>query len=119
MMMLPGITTSPPNFFTPSRLPAESRPLRELPPAFLCALADQQDPADLERAAGLDIELLDLDHVVLGDAILLAAGSDHCVHHCLGRGWDGSGPRSSAVAMPAPKRRRTIATARPMSTQWA
>jgi hypothetical protein len=35
MMMLPGMTNSPPNFFTPRRLPAESRPLREEPPAFL------------------------------------------------------------------------------------
>ena len=39
MMMLPGTTCSPPNFLTPSRLPAVSRPLRELPPAFLCAIA--------------------------------------------------------------------------------
>ena len=38
-MMLPDITTSPPNFFTPSLLPAESRPFLELPPAFLCAMS--------------------------------------------------------------------------------
>src|SRR3546814_2380677 len=37
--MLPGTTASPPNFLTPRRRPAESRPLRELPPAFLCAMA--------------------------------------------------------------------------------
>src|SRR5437762_9919528 len=37
-MMLPGITISPPNFLTPSRLPALSRPLRDEPPAFLCAI---------------------------------------------------------------------------------
>src|SRR5277367_5838889 len=37
--MLPASTTSPPNFLTPSRRPGESRPLRELPPAFLCAMA--------------------------------------------------------------------------------
>src|SRR5215471_14930703 len=37
-MMLPGITISPPNFFTPRRLPRLSRPLREEPPAFLCAI---------------------------------------------------------------------------------
>src|SRR5512132_47752 len=37
-MMLPGITSSPPNFLTPSRCPGLSRPLRELPPAFLCAI---------------------------------------------------------------------------------
>src|SRR4051812_20632969 len=37
-MMLPGITASPPNFLTPRRRPAVSRPLREEPPAFLCAI---------------------------------------------------------------------------------
>src|SRR5208283_5813859 len=38
MMMLPPTTDSPPNFFTPRRRPSESRPLREEPPAFLCAI---------------------------------------------------------------------------------
>src|SRR5690606_12200785 len=38
MMMLPGMTCSPPYFFTPRRRPAESRPLRDEPPAFLCAM---------------------------------------------------------------------------------
>src|SRR5690606_35094115 len=37
-MMLPASTASPPNFFTPRRLDSESRPLREEPPAFLCAI---------------------------------------------------------------------------------
>src|SRR5687767_3943328 len=37
--MLPASTYSPPNFFTPRRRPALSRPLREEPPAFLCAMA--------------------------------------------------------------------------------
>src|SRR6516164_5469779 len=37
-MILPGITISPPNFLTPSRRPRLSRPLREDPPAFLCAI---------------------------------------------------------------------------------
>src|SRR5690242_285746 len=37
-MMLPGTTISPPNFLTPSRRPALSRPLRDDPPAFLCAI---------------------------------------------------------------------------------
>src|SRR3990167_4462023 len=36
--MLPASTASPPNFLTPRRRPAESRPLREEPPAFLCAI---------------------------------------------------------------------------------
>src|SRR6478752_7602773 len=36
--MLPGITSWLPNFLTPRRRPAESRPLRDEPPAFLCAM---------------------------------------------------------------------------------
>src|SRR6185369_11284184 len=38
-MMLPAFTISPPNFLQPSRCPSESLPLRELPPAFLCAIS--------------------------------------------------------------------------------
>src|SRR5680860_543456 len=38
MMMLPGMTDSPPYFLTPRRRPALSRPLRDEPPAFLCAI---------------------------------------------------------------------------------
>src|SRR6201985_826271 len=37
-MMLPPITCSPPNFLTPRRRPSESRPLRDEPPDFLCAI---------------------------------------------------------------------------------
>src|ERR1700724_3718082 len=37
-MMLPATTASPPNFLTPSRRPRLSRPLRDEPPAFLCAI---------------------------------------------------------------------------------
>src|SRR6266566_2061641 len=36
--MLPASTSSPPKIFSPRRCPAESRPLREDPPAFLCAI---------------------------------------------------------------------------------
>src|SRR5271165_4533391 len=36
--MLPASTSSPPNFLTPRRFECESRPLRVLPPAFLCAI---------------------------------------------------------------------------------
>src|SRR5690606_4763093 len=39
MMMLPATTASPPNFFTPRRRPAVSRPLRDEPPACLCAIS--------------------------------------------------------------------------------
>ena len=37
--MLPGLTSCPPNFFTPRRRPAESRPFLDEPPAFLCAIS--------------------------------------------------------------------------------
>src|SRR5260370_12529577 len=37
-MMVPGMRTWPPNFWRPGRRPALSRPLREEPPAFLCAI---------------------------------------------------------------------------------
>src|SRR5271169_3213993 len=36
--MLPASTISPPAFFRPRLRPALSRPLREDPPAFLCAM---------------------------------------------------------------------------------
>src|SRR3954452_12898785 len=39
-MILPARTLSLPNFFTPSRLLSLSRPLRDEPPAFLCAISD-------------------------------------------------------------------------------
>src|SRR3954465_6421513 len=39
-MMLPARTDSPPNFFTPRRLLSLSRPLRDEPPAFLCAMTN-------------------------------------------------------------------------------
>src|SRR5438045_6164934 len=39
-MMLPARTASPPNFFTPRRLLSLSRPLRDEPPAFLCAMSN-------------------------------------------------------------------------------
>src|SRR5438270_8975192 len=38
-MILPAGRYSPPNFFTPSRFDWLSRPLRELPIPFLCAIA--------------------------------------------------------------------------------
>src|SRR5881628_199671 len=39
MMMLPAVTNSPPEAFTPRRLLTLSRPLRLLPCPFLCAMA--------------------------------------------------------------------------------
>src|SRR5262245_63859076 len=37
-MIAPAETVSPPNAFTPSRFEVESRPLRDEPPPFLCAM---------------------------------------------------------------------------------
>src|SRR5688572_30735270 len=39
-MMLPARAAWPPNNFTPRRLLSLSRPLRDEPPAFLCAIVD-------------------------------------------------------------------------------
>src|SRR4030095_6502454 len=41
--MLPAVTNSPPNRFTPSRLLTLSRPLWTLPPPFLCAINSSFD----------------------------------------------------------------------------
>src|SRR6516225_6821198 len=151
-MMLPATTISPPNFLTPRRRPRLSRPLREEPPAFLCAirhsflmhrtagtpylgdaqhglllamtllapivvppllfedddlrcagllddrsgnrrasqqrrprrdlgpLADHQHLGELDQRTGFAGELLDRDHILLGDLVLLAAGPDHREH---------------------------------------
>src|SRR6185295_3231589 len=38
MMMVPALISSPAYDLTPSRFDSESRPFRELPPAFLCAM---------------------------------------------------------------------------------
>src|SRR3990172_362140 len=65
-MMLPPATFSPPNFFTPRRRPAESRPLRDEPPAFLCAIS--RNPYFF--AAGF------LAGAFLAGAALAAAGFD-------------------------------------------
>src|SRR3990172_6618723 len=47
------------------------------------ALAAQQEHVERELPAHLAVLLLDLDSVALGDAVLLAAGPDHCVHRPL------------------------------------
>src|SRR6266851_366652 len=83
-MMLPGITISPPYFLTPSRLPALSRPLREEPPAFLCAILSllrlhrrsRGPPAPRPPAGGgdaLSVDLVDPQHgLILAVAVFAA-----------------------------------------------
>src|SRR6185437_1604198 len=53
-MMLPGTTAWPPHFLTPRRRPALSRPLRDEPPAFLCAMSRAPRYAG-RSGAGLDV----------------------------------------------------------------
>src|SRR6478735_10808854 len=69
--MLPAMHSWPPNFFTPRRRPAESRPLRDEPPAFLCAIAIYSCARRLADRHDLD------DRVVLAvtvaTAIIVAA----------------------------------------------
>src|SRR5260370_39984191 len=72
--MLPASTLSPPNFLTPNRFECESRPLRVLPPAFLCAIyftpveTLSDDRRDLHVGIRLPMSLLTL--VVLAPAKL-------------------------------------------------
>src|SRR3954452_20158417 len=61
-MMLPASTRSSPNFLTPRRRPAESRPLREEPPAFLCAMTSSPGPVVPRVASGAGADLGDLQH---------------------------------------------------------
>src|ERR1700683_5214175 len=72
-MMLPGTTISPPNFLTPSRRPRLSRPLRDEPPAFLCAILRSPRPArrGLLAAGRRGVDPHDAQHrLVLAVAIL-------------------------------------------------
>src|SRR6187402_791885 len=65
--MLPASTDSPPNFFTPRRLLCDSRPLRVLPPAFLCAMADYS------LGDGRDLDQRVLLAMIAGTLVVLAA----------------------------------------------
>jgi hypothetical protein len=62
--MLPARTVSPPNTFTPRLCPWLSRPLRELPPAFLWAI---------EFSFGLRFDCGDLQSCLILAVTLLAA----------------------------------------------
>src|SRR3974390_2087490 len=63
-MTLPAPIASPPNFFTPRRCPAESRPLRDEPPAFLCAMVSfplvRANCRDLHFGEGLAMAALSM-----------------------------------------------------------
>src|SRR6266545_6432974 len=53
--MLPAVTSSPPNRFTPSLLLTLSRPLRTLPPPFLCAINSDFDFLDPDERQFLTV----------------------------------------------------------------
>src|SRR5713226_3096852 len=74
-MMLPGTTISPPNFLTPSRRPALSRPLRDEPPAFLCAISNPpRPPVSLScRKSSAWADLGDPQHGLMLAVAVLAA----------------------------------------------
>src|SRR4029434_1230222 len=57
MMILPAGMSSPPYAFTPRRFDWESRPLRELPPAFLCAMPLPLDVVDAHVGVPLPVPL--------------------------------------------------------------
>src|SRR3546814_2312214 len=59
-------------------------------------LAEHQDGLEGDDLAGLAFQLLDDDHVILGDFVLLAAGFDHCKH--------GAGPPNSSAFQVLPAR---------------
>ena len=48
----------------------------------LVAVQDSQHLIELHGVAGLVVQLLDEDHVALGDLVLLSAGLNDCVHLC-------------------------------------
>src|SRR5438105_3282436 len=73
-MMLPARTVSLPNFFTPRRLLSLSRPLRDEPPAFLCAMTKYY----LDK---LKVRLLGL-RALLAAIIVPPALLEHC--HLIG-----------------------------------
>src|SRR5215469_6799641 len=68
-MILPETTISPPNFLTPRRRPRLSRPLREDPPAFLCAIRH----SFLMRLTAGTGNLADAQHGLLLAMTLLAS----------------------------------------------
>src|SRR5687768_2922434 len=87
-MMLPAGTSSPPKVLTPRRFACESRPLRELPPAFLCAMfvdSLRSDSDDLDFGVVLAVPhrlAIVLAPAHLENAYLLAASvPDHLRRH--------------------------------------
>src|SRR6516162_2401368 len=75
------------------------------------ALADQQDLSKLDRGAGLGVELLDAQHVVLRHPILLAARGDDRVH-------SGGGTMGPEAERPRILLTHPVAVKRGFSQRW-
>src|SRR6185312_17107667 len=76
--MLPAVTNSPPNRFTPSRLLTLSRPLRTLPCPFLCAICYVF--LEIEWRKLLRLDLFNLNHgqfLAMTDALMIAFSAFH------------------------------------------
>src|SRR4051812_15220972 len=78
--MEPPVTNCPPKRFTPSICGLESRPLRELPTPFLCAMGLNLDLGDAHRGGRLAVATVApivLAPLELHDHDLLAAPLGH------------------------------------------
>jgi hypothetical protein len=87
--------------------------------SYLGTVADHQHLAEFDRLTGVARELFDRDDVVLGDLVLLAAGSDHCKHGLTDMGYATAGAtiRAHHATGESPRRGRgTISAAEVLST---
>src|SRR5918997_1662036 len=70
MMIFPARTVSPPKTLTPRLCPLLSRPLRELPPAFLCAISYLLPINSGDLESGLMLPMTSLATVALASFLL-------------------------------------------------
>src|SRR5579859_1662841 len=75
---------------------------REAQLGALAVLADHQHVVELHGAAGLGLEQFHLDHVTLGDAVLLATGLDYSVHGILQKPFKNSVKGRAFYGLAAP-----------------
>src|SRR5690242_14820090 len=87
--MLPAVTNWPPKRFTPSIWGLESRPFRELPTPFLCAMSLDLDLGDAHRRHRLPMPAMPpvvLPSLELHDEDLVALALRHHLPYHLGGG---------------------------------
>src|SRR5260221_10040675 len=68
--MLPAVTFSPPNRFTPRRCALLSRPFRELPPPFLCAIPKRSSADSGDLYFGILLPVTAADAIALASLFL-------------------------------------------------